>query len=344
MERLLLVFGGQSSEHQISRMSASSIYKQLNKDKYSITLVGIDQDGHWYQIDSSVNDFTVNGWLKNSQRIDDIYGLITQHDVAFPILHGAYGEDGTIQGLFELARIPYVGCKVLASSVAMDKIYTKMILERAKIPQVKSLYIKKRNDGTFVNLTTSFEENKDYVGVIEKKIGYPCFIKPSNSGSSVGVNKATNREELIQYIEYAAKFDCKIVVEENIDCIELECAALGNDDVCISSIGQILPAGDFYTFESKYQDENSKTMIPALVDVAIQEEIRELAKRAFKAIDGKGLARIDFFLDKDSNSIYLNEINTMPGFTSISMYPQLWMHEGMEYQDILDKLIALAKE
>lgn len=344
MKRLLLIFGGQSSEHEVSRMSASSIYKKLDKHKYAITLVGIDKEGQWFLIDPTVTDFTSETWLENSEKVTAIYDCIKVHDVAFPVLHGLCGEDGTIQGLFELANIPYVGCKVLASSLAMDKIYAKMVFEKAKIPQVKSLYIKKREDGTIVHVNELFEEDKDYINVIEEYIGYPCFIKPSNSGSSVGVNKASNQEQLIKYIEYATQFDCKVVVEENINCIELECAALGNDDVIISAVGQVLPSGEFYTFESKYEDENSKTMIPALVDEEIQETIRKLAKRAFKAIDGKGLSRIDFFLDKDTNAIYLNEINTMPGFTIISMYPQLWEHAGISYTTLLDTLISLAKK
>ena len=342
--KLLLIFGGQSSEHDISRLSATSVYQHLNKDLYSISLVGIDKNGVWHQISTDVNDFKNNDWLKESQIIPDIYNFIKKHDVAFPVLHGLYGEDGSIQGLFELAKIPYVGCNILSSSLAMDKVFAKKVFEQAHIPQVKSLYIKKRKDGNIVYVNDFFEEDVNYIKAIENIIGYPCFIKPSNSGSSVGVNKANNQNELVKYIDYAAKFDNKILIEESIDGIELECAVIGNDDIKISSVGQILPAGDFYSFESKYEDANSKTVIPALVEQSIQDTIRELAKRAFRAVDGKGLSRVDFFLDNKTGNIYLNEVNTLPGFTSISMYPQLWIHNGLSYLELLDELIKLALE
>ena len=219
-----------------------------------------------------------------------------------------------------------------------------MIFERAGIPQTPSLYIKKRYDDKLVLVTETFDEIEDYQSIVAEKIGYPCFLKPSNSGSSVGVCKANNPSELEDKLRFVAQYDRKIVVEKNINCIELETAVLGNHDPKVSAVGQIMPHGEFYTFESKYEDEESKTCIPALVDESIQRKIQEYAILAFKAIDGHGLSRVDFFLDKDTGNLYLNEINTMPGFTNISMYPELWVYEGYSYSELLDALIELAYE
>lgn len=341
-QKLIVLCGGQSSEHIVSRMSCTSLMQNINRDKYVITLVGIDKDGTWYQLDQKQTDLVRDGWLDNSTKVEDVYGLLQSHDVAFAVLHGLYGEDGTIQGLFELAKLPYVGCRVLGSSVSMDKIYTKKILDTVGIPQVKSIYVKKRYDGTLVAIDNAFHENKDIASVVDSVLGYPCFIKASNSGSSVGCYRVNAKDELMDKLVQATEFDRKIVIEEYVDCIELECAILGNDDVIASRVGQIMPHGEFYTFESKYEDEESKTCIPALVDQDIQDKIREYAKQVFKAVDGHGLARVDFFLDKQTNKLYLNEINTMPGFTKISMYPQLMADFGISFSELIDRLIALA--
>ena len=341
---LLVVLGGQSTEHTISRMSATSIYKYLNKDKYKITKVGIDLNGQWYILDDSINDFTKEQWLTNSQIVKDVYRLIKEHDVVFPILHGMYGEDGTIQGLFELTKVPYVGCRVLDSSISMDKIYTKKILQLAGIKQVKSVYVKKKYDDTFIVVNDDLTETNDIEGVISQFIGYPCFVKASRSGSSVGCYKVSDASELMAKIIKASKYDRKIVVEEGIDRIELECAVLGNDNPQASLVGEILPAGEFYTFESKYEDENSDTIVPARVSEEITKYIRETAVKVFKAVDGHGLARVDFFLDKKTGEVYLNELNTLPGFTKISMYPKLWEATGIPYSELLDRLIELAFE
>lgn len=344
MKKLLLVVGGQSTEHTISRMSGTSVYRELDVQKYVITVAGIDQKGDWYLLSDQVSDFTSEDWLAEATPVHDVYALLKRQDVIFPVLHGLYGEDGTIQGLFELSQVPYVGCRVLGSSLAMDKIFTKKIFEQAGIPQVPSLYVKKRIDGRLVVVDDMMNEHTHYADYIVEKLGLPVFVKPSNSGSSVGVYQATSKEDLVEKLKAASRYDHKIVVEKSIDCIELETAVLGNDDPQVSAVGQIMPHGEFYTFESKYEDEESKTCIPALVDQAIQEKIRQYALRAFQAIDGHGLSRVDFFLDKQTGAIYLNEINTMPGFTNISMYPQLWIHAGMTYSELLDRLIELALE
>jgi len=342
MKKLLVLCGGQSTEHIVSRMSCTSVLNNIHKELYDITLVGIDKEGHWYILNQEQEDLSKDSWLDQATPVKDIYGLLKQNDVVFPVLHGLYGEDGTIQGLLELANVPYVGCRVFASSASMDKIYTKKILETVGIPQVKSLYVKKRYDGTLVVVDSQFNESTDITSIIKEKLGLPCFIKASRSGSSVGCYRCNSEEELMDKLTDASQYDRHIVVEECIDCIELETAVLGNDDPVVSRVGQIMPHGEFYTFESKYEDEESKTCIPALVDKNIQEEIREYALKVFKAVDGHGLSRVDFFLDKKTNKVYLNEINTMPGFTKISMYPQLMADFGISYSDLIDKLIELA--
>lgn len=342
MKKLLIVCGGQSSEHIVSRMSTTSLLSVIDKSKYEITVVGIDMDGFWYVIDNTTKDLKADTWLDNALPVLDVFGLLKSQDVAFPVLHGLYGEDGTIQGLFELAKLPYVGCRVLASSVSMDKIYTKKILDTAGIPQVPSMYVKRRYDNSLVVVSNSFDEYSNVVEKIEEELGFPCFIKASNSGSSVGCYRVNERESLLEKLQEAAKYDRKIVVEKCVDCIELETAILGNDDPIVSRVGQIMPHGEFYTFESKYEDQESKTCIPALVEEEIQEKIREYALKVFKAVDGHGLSRVDFFLDKQSGEVYLNEINTLPGFTVISMYPQLIQDLGISYEQLVDKLIELA--
>lgn len=234
---------------------------------------------------------------------------------------------GTIQGLFELLKIPYVGCKVLASSIAMDKVYTKIIIDKAKIKQAKSEYIRKFED-KYIYIDKEFNESvctlDEVCNIVQEKLKYPMFIKPSNSGSSVGINKAKNFEELKNAVEYASKFDKKILVEQGIVGHEVECAVLGNEEVIASNVGEIKPADEFYSFDAKYKNAQSKTLIPADISKEKQEEVRKLAVKAFKAIDGKGLSRVDFFVEEITNEVYLNEINTMPGFTTISMYPKLF--------------------
>lgn len=338
----MIICGGQSTEHTISRMSCTSVLKNLHRERYVLTLVGIDRDGQWYLLDDTQEDLSLDSWLDNAQEITDIYNLLKKQDVIFPVLHGQYGEDGTIQGLFELAGVPYVGCRTLASSVAMDKIYTKKILETVGIPQVKSLYVKKRYDGQYVVVNHQFDETDDILKAVKNQLGFPCFVKASRSGSSVGCYRVDHEEDLLEILHQAGQYDSHIVIEECIDCIELETAVLGNDDPIVSRVGQIMPHGEFYTFESKYEDEESQTCIPALVDQEIQDQIREYALKVFKAIDGHGLSRVDFFLDKKTNNVYLNEINTMPGFTKISMYPQLIEDYGISYSDLIDRLIDLA--
>jgi len=262
-------------------------------------------------------------------------------DVVFPVLHGLGGEDGTIQGMLEMFKVPYVGCGVLASSVGMDKVYTKIVFEKAGIPQTPYIYVK-RTDEEFVIINDNFEEEKFELEKITSKLKFPMFVKPSNSGSSVGVKKANNDEELKMAIQYAGQYDTKILVEQGIDGKEVECAILDGKEVLASTVGEIMSAEDFYSFDAKYNMPESKTVIPAEITEEQIEEIQKLAVRAFNAVDGKGLSRVDFFVENNTQKIYINEINTMPGFTKISMYPKLFEAIGITYSELLDKLIQNA--
>ena len=344
--KLGLIFGGMSTENEVSVMSANSILKNLDKNKYEIFPIYISKSGEWYQYDNLEN-IEINENMQYMKKLEDIMGYLQSLDVLFPVLHGLYGEDGTIQGLFEILKKPYVGCGVLASSVGMDKAYTKVIFDKANIRQAPYIYLKKYKD-QYTYIDKDFNEKKvsleEAADIVEKEIDFPVFIKPANSGSSVGINKAKNKEELKKYIEYAGKFDKKILIEKGIVGKEVECAVLGNDDVMASCVGEIKPADEFYSYDAKYQNEDSKTLIPANIDEEVSNKIRKLAIKAFKAIDGKGLSRVDFFVEDKTNQIYINEINTLPGFTKISMYPKLFEAEGIQYNYLLDKLINLAQE
>ena len=264
------------------------------------------------------------------------------------MLHGLYGEDGTIQGLLELLKIPYVGCKVLASSICMDKIYAKMIFEKAHIKQAKSITINacESNGNQYIYIDEELNHTKKNIeeifDLVKNKLEYPVFIKPSNSGSSVGVSKANNSKELVDAIKEAKKFDKEILIEQGINGKEVECAVLGTNEVKASCVGQILSADEFYDFDSKYINAESKVIIPADISEETSEKIRETAIKAFKAVKGTGLARVDFFVEKETEEIYINEINTMPGFTNISMYPKLWEKCGIKYSELLDQLINMS--
>lgn len=347
MQKVCIIFGGTSTEHEVSVSSATSVIENIDKNKYSITPIYIDKNGTWYKYNkeiSQIKTLSVGEYPKELEKISNIIEELKKYDVAFPILHGLYGEDGTIQGLFELLNIKYVGCKVLSSSLCMDKVYTKLIFEESNINQAKYLYIKYQN-GKYIYVDKTFKEKEvtlsDIDNLITNELKYPVFIKPSNSGSSVGINKAYNKEELEKYLSIATNYDKKILIEETIIGKEVECAVLGKNEVIASSVGEIQADDDFYSYDAKYQNKNSKTIIPAPIAPEITKEIQTLAIKAFKAVDGSGLSRVDFFIGKD-NKIYINEINAMPGFTSISMYPKLFEYSGINYKELIDKLIELS--
>lgn len=349
-EKIAVVFGGMSTEHDVSIVSGTSVLKNLNKEKYDIFPIYIDREGNWFKYTKPVNQIevlSVGDKIEELDKIEEPMEYLKNIDVVFPVLHGLYGEDGTIQGMLELLNKKYVGCKVLASSVCMDKVYAKVIFDKAKINQAKYIYIRKAGE-SYIYIDNEFNEEihslEEIADIVGEKIGFPVFVKPSNSGSSVGINKSHNKEELKEHIKYASQFDKKILIEENICGREVECAVLGNEDVKASCVGEILPAEEFYTFDAKYKNAESRVVIPADLPEDISNEIRSTAIKAFKAVDGKGLSRVDFFVENGTNKIIINEINTLPGFTQISMYPKLWEEAGIKYSDLLDELIKLAKE
>lgn len=359
-----VIFGGQSTEHEVSRFSAQSVITNIDKDKFDVTMIGITKDGRWLRYEGPVEKIGSGEWegiallesgkadccddkgssenmsnlpVASARSIIEGGNRRKEHiDVVFPVLHGCNGEDGTIQGLFELAKVPYVGCGVLASSVGMDKAYTKIIFEKAGIPQGQYVVFSRKR----VN-----SDMKHVVREVEAVLTYPCFVKPSNAGSSVGITKAHDQEELIKALKFAAKFDHRILVEEFIDGREIECAVLGNDMPIASAVGEVVPCNEFYDYEAKYQSEdNSAVIIPAELDRKTTKDIQDFAVKAFKALDCAGLTRVDFFVHKTTGRIYINEVNTMPGFTSISMYPKLWDASGISYSDLITKVIELAIE
>ena len=335
MIKLGVILGGMSTENEVSEKSANSVINNLDKTKYEIVPIYIDKKGNWFE-------------YENKKPIENIVNYLKNLDVVFPVLHGLYGEDGTIQGMLELLKIPYVGCGIIASSIGMDKSFTKIIFEKAKINQTKHIYIKDLEEDKVTLVEVDLEEKKinleEVIKLINDNLKFPLFIKPSRSGSSVGVNKAETNEELKNAILEAFKFDSKVLIEQGIKGKEVECAVLGNSRIGVeaSRVGEILSAEDFYTFDAKYENQNSKTVIPASITDEQQEEIRKLAAKAFKAIDGNGLSRVDFFVEDGTGKVYLNEINTMPGFTNISMYPKLMEDFGYSYSGLLDKLIEIA--
>lgn len=344
---IAVLFGGRSSEHEVSCVSAVTIIQAINQEEYQVEIIGITKEGNWLSVDS-VEKITDGTWSAGAEtaiispdaaRQEIIYngpnGYRAVHvDVIFPVLHGLYGEDGTIQGLFELAQIPYVGCGVIASALGMDKLYAKIVVDTLGIAQATYVPVLKAE-------LTDMEAAADKV---EARLSYPVFVKPSNAGSSKGISKAHNREELKAAFTEAVRHDSKILVEETIIGRELECGVLGNTEVEASGIGEILAAAEFYDYDAKYHDAASKTVISPELPEGKEDEIRQAAVRIFKALDGLGLARVDFFLEKDTNRVVFNEINTLPGFTGISMYPMLWKAKGLDIQTLVARLIALAYE
>ena len=342
-----VVFGGMSTENEVSVLSAGSILENIDRKKFEVFPIYIDKQGKWNIFIEDGIKRELGAKVENVIAIENIEKYLQKLDVIFPVLHGLYGEDGTIQGLFELLKIPYVGCRVLASSVGMDKVYTKIVFEKAGLNQTPYEYVRKYKD-KYIYVDKNFNEDvlglKDIAKKIIENLKFPVFVKPSNSGSSVGVKKAINIEELVENIEYASKFDSKILVEQGVIGKEVECAVLGNEEVIASCVGEIKSADEFYSYDAKYKNKESKTEIPADLPREISEKIRKQAIKAFKSIDGKGLSRVDFFVEDKTNKIIINEINTMPGFTNISMYPKMFEKSGISYKELITNLIELALE
>ncbi len=345
-----IIFGGQSSEHEVSCMSAVNVITQIDKDTYTPLLIGITKEGHWLKVDH-VEDIASGKWqedradrteavllpdaTKKCVLLTDSRGEISfqRVDVAFPVLHGRYGEDGTIQGLLELAGIPYVGCGVLSSAVSMDKLFTKILVDRLGIVQAAYVPV----------MAGELQEMEQVLARVEEQLSYPVFVKPSNAGSSRGVSRADDREALKDSLLLAAGEDQKILVEEMICGHEVECAVFGGgkEPVMASGVGEILAGAEFYDYDAKYHSAESKTITDPQLPGEASRQIPKLAMEIFQAVDGCGLARVDFFVKEDGTVVF-NEINTMPGFTAISMYPMLWEARGISKKELTRMLLEHA--
>lgn len=346
--KLGIIFGGKSGEHEVSLLSAASVMRNIDKNKYEITPIGITKQGEWLRYEGETDAIEDGRWEAIARKLYQadpekyaihILGgkkLKDSLDVIFPVLHGPFGEDGTIQGLFEMADIPYVGCGVLGSSVAMDKGISKELFSRAGLPVCEYRLVYRKD----------FIENpKKVLTTIEEEFSYPLFIKPANLGSSVGISKAHDGKELLEGLEEACKYDRRVIIEAFVNCREIEIAVIGNDTLKVSAIGEIIASKEFYDYEAKYlSDGKSKMCIPADITDHEAEKIEELAIKAYKALDCSGLSRVDFFISKDTGEIFINEINTMPGFTAFSMVPLLWKEKGVAYGELIDILVEYAFE
>ncbi|MBE7029847.1 MAG: D-alanine--D-alanine ligase [Ruminococcaceae bacterium] len=344
---ICVLFGGCSTEYEISLRSAESVLANLDRTQYEVITVGITKEGKWFWYDGPTDRIAADEWYSPSLRpvavpLDHSSSLLVMGndgtyshirvDAVFPVLHGKNGEDGTVQGLLELAEIPYVGVGVLASAVGMDKDHAKMVFAHAGIGQANWITLRRQDDQTAM------------LDEAERKLGYPMFVKPANAGSSIGIGKAKDRNELNQAVANAFEYDQKIIIEEFLCGHEVECAVLGGKgNIIASCVGEVLASQEFYTYDAKYAaDSTSVVVIPADLDESVSEQVRENAIKAFAALDGYGLSRVDFFVDGDK--VRINEINTMPGFTSISMYPKLFAQSGIPYSELLTRLINLALE
>ena len=342
-----VIFGGKSSEHEVSRISAKNIISNLNKEKYNVYMLGITRKGEWLLYDGEVDNLLSDEWEKSNVKkaiispdpsdsgliVFDNDKISTIHlDCAFVIIHGRNGEDGTIQGLLELSGIPYTGPGVLGSAVCMDKGIAKEVLAYNGIPVSKGISLRKCNG--IENAVKKVKENFEY----------PVFVKPANAGSSIGCNKVSNDEELEKALKIAFDNDKKILVEEFINAIEVESAVMGNDEPKVAKVGQIVSYHEFYDYDAKYNDTTSRTVIPAQIPQEKADEIAKIAKKAYTCTECVGFARIDFFIDKNTGKVILNEINTLPGFTNISMFPMMWNASGFSYSELLDEIIRLGLE
>lgn len=348
--RIGILFGGRSGEHEVSLMSSKSVLSVLDPQKYEITEIGITHAGEWWSGENTWQKFQQNsfdglyrvlllpepGKSVLYKHLEEKLEALTELDVIFPILHGTFGEDGTLQGFFEMADIAYVGAGVLGSSVGMDKALFKDVMRSNDIPVADWIVISRKEA----------EKNIDALIRTAEELGpYPFFIKPANLGSSVGISKCKNRSDLLEGIMQACRFDRRILIERGVEnAREIEVSVLGNESPRVSLPGEIKPSDEFYSYNAKYIDDRSELIIPAPLSKEIITEVQEMAIRAYQAIDCAGMARVDFLLNRNTNQIYLNEVNTIPGFTKISMYPKLWEASGMSYRELIDELVNLAFE
>lgn len=339
MKRVLVIFGSMSSEHEVSCMSAANVIENINKEKYIVSMVGIDKQGNWYKYNGSLENIKNNTWMldeKNKEKISYIIDELRNYDVVFPVLHGKYGEDGTIQGIFEIAGVKYVGCKVLASSIAMNKTFSKKLVETENIPVVDYVNISREK---YLDMCNDINMYKEFCDNTVEKLGLPLFVKPNQEGSSYGVTKVEDIEKLKEAISYALEFDNDVLIEKYIKTKkEVECAILQDGlKLIVSTPGQIKTKDTIYSYDEKYNDSSNLPIIPAHILKEQEEKIKEYSKRIFKILNLSSLARIDFFVT--DNNIFFNEVNTMPGFTNTSMYPKLLMYDGISYNKIIEILI-----
>src|SRR5256714_3225144 len=346
--RIGVLSGGRSTEHEVSILSAQSIIAAMDPDRFEPVPLYIDKAGRWLAggslkrlSDDSARKYVylppdpTQRSLVPAQDGNSLGGSLPPLDAVFPVFHGLNGEDGTIQGVLELANIPYVGAGVLGSALGLDKIYMKRAFAAAGLPIVDYLPITRRQ----------YEQDPPaFIALVEERLGYPCFSKFANSGSSVGTTKAHNRSELVAGLRLASSFDRKLLVERAVEARELEVSVLGNDEPQASVVGEVVPAHEFYDYDAKYLDEGSRLLIPAPIDARVAEEVRALALRAFQAVDAAGMARVDFFMERTTGRVLLNELDTIPGFTRISMYPKLWEASGLSYPSLIERLVDLAIE
>jgi len=336
--KVALLFGGRSAEHEVSLISAASIYQNLDKQKYDSACIYINKQGFWRVVESpllSQSELEKGQFLTFLPWGNTSTSSPIEADIYFPVLHGPYGEDGTIQGLFEMADVPYVGATVLASATAMDKAMAKILFQEKKLPVGKHLVLSE---------SVWNEQPTEILDQIHRDFGLPFFVKPANLGSSVGITKVYNPEQTKSALQTAFRYDAKILVEQGIEGREIECSVLGNANPHASLPGEIIPHRDFYDYRDKYIDGKTSFKIPAELPLNVTEKIQHIAIATFRAIECSGMARVDFFLQQGTKKIFLNEINTIPGFTEISMYPKLWEASGLSYSKLLDKLIDLGLE
>ncbi len=345
--RVAVVYGGRSGEHEVSIESARSVIQAIDRTRYEVVPIGVTHEGAWV---AATPDALLAGISESNSRLlpsadpgqpgliplgssSPATAVVDGVDVVFPLVHGTFGEDGCLQGLFELASLPYVGSGVLASAVGMDKATMKTVFQAYGFPVVDYVPV----------IRATWERDPDAViATVEGRVPYPCFVKPGNLGSSVGITKARDTEQLKAALNLAAEFGSRMLVERAVDARELECGVLGNDEPSASVVGEIVPAREFYDYQAKYYDSATQFIIPAEIDGETQRRVQHLARAAFAAVGASGMARVDFFLDRSNGGLYLNEINTIPGFTAMSVYPRLWAASGVPYPELIDRLIQLA--
>ncbi len=334
MDRIGVIFGGKSTEHEVSLASAKNVIEALDRTRHKLVMIGITQDGEWRAFEGDPKALTDGSWERMSVPFNpsDLPQVV---DLVLPILHGAHGEDGTIQGLFEMLNVAYAGCGVLSSSLCMDKVAAKMVFDAAGIPTCPYVLVQAEDIRT----------KADQEAARCEKLGYPMFVKPANAGSSVGISKAKDRAGLVAGLKEAAKYDRRVIVEQAVDAREIETGVIGNEHPLAAGVGEIAAANEFYDYEAKYRDDQGTVItVPARVEDSLRERIRDIAVKAYQALDCAGFARVDFLVDRTTGEAFVNEINTIPGFTKYSMFPMLWQQEGVPTGELIEKIVEYGYE